>query len=64
MKQNGYALRMAIRWRKLYGPRNRTRMSLDDKMNAWAQLRAFMEEKKRKGKADDKNAPASAGNAP
>lgn len=48
MKQNEYALRMAIRWRKLYGPHNRTKISLDDRMNAWAQLREFMEEKKRK----------------
>lgn len=48
MKQNEYALEMAIRWRKLYGPHNRTKMSLDDRMNAWAQLKVFMEEKKHK----------------
>ena len=64
MKQNEYALRMAIRWRKLYGPRNRTKMSLDDRMNAWAQLKVFMEEKKHKGKANDQNASVAHGNAP
>ena len=50
MEPNEIALRMALRWRKVYGFRNRTKLQLDDRLNAMATLREFLKKERSKPK--------------
>lgn len=49
MTRNELALRCVIRWRKVYGFRNRTKMRREDVITARYALAEHMAEKKRKG---------------
>ena len=42
MKLNEYRLAMVIRWRKLYGIRNRTKLNRTDRIEAMVSLSAYL----------------------
>lgn len=43
MRQNELALRMMIRWRKLYHSRNRTKLNASDRWEAAGRLKEYLQ---------------------